>query len=423
MNGQREKSMKHSIIRVVVVALIFGLVAGGVFVGISYAGVNLLGIAGQTESSDKKTEESVDKDSKVGKATELEGTAVASGSVQATDVSDIVENVMPSIVAITNLSEVQYRDFFGQVYNYDAESAGSGIIVSQDSEYLYIVTNNHVVEDATTLTVGFYDNQTAEAEVKGTDSSNDLAVVAVKITDIAKDTMNVIKVATMGDSKAVAVGEGVIAIGNALGYGQSVTTGVISALDRELGFEDEYGTMVVNGLIQTDAAINPGNSGGALLNLQGEVIGINSAKYTDTAVEGMGYSIPMAKADPIINSLINDQVVAEEEMGYLGIAGTDITEDVANTYNMPTGVYVTQVVEGSAAENAGISKGDIITGFDDRSIVSMENMQEVLRYYKAGDKVEITLQVPDGRSYTEKKVTVKLGKKEQEQESGFLFRD
>ena len=313
---------------------------------------------------------------------------------------------MPSIVAITNMTEVQYRDFFGRVQNYEGESAGSGIIISQDDQYLYIVTNNHVVSDATTLTVCFYDDQTVSAEVKGTDSSSDLAVVAVKLSDISSDTMKAIKVATVGDSDSIKVGDTAIAIGNALGYGQSVTTGVISALNRGVTLEDETsGETVTNGLIQTDAAINPGNSGGALLNVEGQVIGINSAKYSDTAVEGMGYAIPMSKAEPIINDLINREAVDESESAYLGISGADITEDVANTYNMPNGIYVTK---------AGIQKGDILTEFDGKEVTSMENMQEILKYYKAGKKVKVKVQVADNGTYKEKELTVKLGKRPSE---------
>ena len=319
---------------------------------------------------------------------------------------------MPSIVAITNMTEAQYRNFFGQVQNYESESAGSGIIIGQDNDYLYIVTNNHVVAGATSLTVCFVDDQTVTAEVKGTDSNSDLAVVAVKISDISGETMKNIKVATMGDSDSVKVGESAIAIGNALGYGQSVTTGVISALDREVTLQDEStGSTTTNALIQTDAAINPGNSGGALLNLQGEVIGINSAKYSDTAVEGMGYAIPIATAKPIIDDLIQRETVDEAESAYLGIAGADITEDVSETYNMPRGIYVTKVVENSAADEAGIQKGDILTAFDGKKVSSMEGMQEMLRYYKAGEKIKVTVQQANNGQYEEKELEVTLGKK------------
>ena len=400
---------KQKMVRCVALALVFGLVAGGVFVGTGYAGMKALGIDNNSKAQTS--------DTKSVSTTKVTGTTTStkSGTTTSSDISGIVDEVMPSIVAITNMTEVQYRDFFGRVQNYEGESAGSGIIISQDDQYLYIVTNNHVVSDATTLTVCFYDDQTVSAEVKGTDSSSDLAVVAVKLSDISSDTMKTIKVATVGDSDSIKVGDTAIAIGNALGYGQSVTTGVISALNRGVTLEDETsGETVTNGLIQTDAAINPGNSGGALLNVEGQVIGINSAKYSDTAVEGMGYAIPMSKAEPIINDLINRKAVDESESAYLGISGADITEDVANTYNMPNGIYVTKVAEGSAAEKAGIQKGDILTEFDGKEVTSMENMQEILKYYKAGEKVKVKVQVADNGTYKEKELTVKLGKRPSE---------
>jgi len=384
-------------------ALVFGLVAGGVFVGTGYIGMKKLNISSTSDTT--KTLES----------TKVAGTATNTSSSSDTavvDVSGVVDEVMPSIVAITNMTETQYQNFFGQVQNYESESAGSGIIISQDNDYLYIVTNNHVVSGSNSLTVCFVDNQTVTAEVKGTDSNSDLAVVAVKISDISSDTMSSIKVATIGNSDSVKVGESAIAIGNALGYGQSVTTGVISALNREVTLEDEStGATITNGLIQTDAAINPGNSGGALLNLQGEVIGINSAKYSDTAVEGMGYAIPVATAEPIINDLIEREAVDEADSAYLGIAGADITEDVSNTYNMPKGIYVTQVIEGSAADEAGIQKGDILTEFDGKSVTSMQGMQEMLQYYKADEKVKVKVEVSNNSQYEEKELTVTLGKK------------
>lgn len=411
-NGQKSSGsnggLKERMLRCVALGLVFGLVAGGVFVGTGYVGTKALGM--DNKSSGTTTTKTVES-TKVAET----NTSTKSSATTVNDISGIVDEVMPSIVAITNMSEVQYRDFFGQVRNYEDESAGSGIIIGQDKEYLYVVTNNHVVSGASSLTVGFYDDQSVTAEVKGSDSSSDLAVVAVKLSDISNETMSAIKVATIGDSESVKVGESAVAIGNALGYGQSVTTGVISALNREVALEDETtGAVITNGLIQTDAAINPGNSGGALLNLKGEVIGINSAKYSDMAVEGMGYAIPMSKAEPIINSLINNETVDESDSGYLGIAGADIPEDVANTYDMPRGVYVTQVVEGSAAEKAGIKKGDIITEFDGREITSMQGMQEVLKYYEAGSKVKIKVQVADEGSYKEKEITVKLSKRPQE---------
>lgn len=384
-------------------AAVFGLVAGGVFVGTGYLGMTKLGIGTESAAPAKTVEK-----------TKIAGTQASANttSAGAIDVSDIVDEVMPSIVAITNMTEVQQRNFFGQVQNYDAESAGSGIIIGQDNENLYIVTNNHVVAGADSLTVCFIDEETVAAEIKGTDSTSDLAVLSVKISDVPSETMNNIKVAVMGDSSDVKVGESAIAIGNALGYGQSVTTGVISALEREVTLQDELtGSTITNALIQTDAAINPGNSGGALLNLQGEVIGINSAKYSDTQVEGMGYAIPIATAKPIIEDLINREMADASESAYLGIAGSDITEDVAETYSMPRGIYITKVVDNSAAEKAGIQKGQILTKFDGKKVSSMEGMQEMLQYYKAGEKVTVTVQVSNNGKYVEKDIEVTLGQK------------
>lgn len=401
---ERNNGFGMKLAKCATLAAVFGLVAGGVFVGTGYLGMTKLGVTKSDSDSKSVTVES----------TKIAGTATSTESTEvgAIDVSGIVDEVMPSIVAITNMTEAQYRNFFGQVQNYESESAGSGIIIGQDNDYLYIVTNNHVVAGATSLTVCFVDDQTVTAEVKGTDSNSDLAVVAVKISDISGETMKNIKVATMGDSDSVKVGESAIAIGNALGYGQSVTTGVISALDREVTLQDEStGSTTTNALIQTDAAINPGNSGGALLNLQGEVIGINSAKYSDTAVEGMGYAIPIATAKPIIDDLIQRETVDEAESAYLGIAGADITEDVSKTYNMPRGIYVTKVVENSAADEAGIQKGDILTAFDGKKVSSMEGMQEMLRYYKAGEKIKVTVQQANNGQYEEKELEVTLGKK------------
>ncbi|MDD6182314.1 MAG: trypsin-like peptidase domain-containing protein [Lachnospiraceae bacterium] len=400
---ERNNGFGMKLAKCAALAAVFGLVAGGVFVGTGYLGMTKLGVTKSGSDSKSVTVES----------TKIAGTTTSTESTEvgAIDVSGIVDEVMPSIVAITNMTEAQYRNFFGQVQNYESESAGSGIIIGQDNDYLYIVTNNHVVAGATSLTVCFVDDQTVTAEVKGTDSNSDLAVVAVKISDISGDTMKNIKVATMGDSDSVKVGESAIAIGNALGYGQSVTTGVISALDREVTLQDESTGSTTNALIQTDAAINPGNSGGALLNLQGEVIGINSAKYSDTAVEGMGYAIPIATAKPIIDDLIQRETVDEAESAYLGIAGADITEDVSKTYNMPRGIYVTKVVENSAADEAGIQKGDILTAFDGKKVSSMEGMQEMLRYYKAGEKIKVTVQQANNGQYEEKELEVTLGKK------------
>ncbi len=383
-------------------ALVFGLVAGGVMTGVNYASGKVLGTtnAGNVQASLTTGDDST-----------VQPTAISSSYV-ATDVSDIVDEVMPSIVAITNVSQTEYQSFWGQSKTYESTSCGSGIIVSQDNEYLYVATNNHVVDGANSLTVTFANDDTVSAEIKGTDPSTDLAVVKVALSSIKDDTMSAIKVATLGSSDTLKVGESCIAIGNALGYGQSVTTGVISALNREVSVSDSSSsTNYTAELIQTDAAINPGNSGGALLNTAGEVIGINSVKYSDTSVEGIGYAIPMDTAKPIIEELITKEKVDESNSAYLGIAGVDVTSDVAKTYNMPTGVYVAQVIEGAAAEQAGIQKGDIITKFDGKDVTSMEELSSNMQYYAAGTTVDVVIERSSNGQYEEQTISVTLGKK------------
>ena len=383
-------------------ALVFGLVAGGVMTGVNYASSKALGISGVSGTQAALT---------TSDSTAIQPTAVSS-TYAATDVSDIVDAVMPSIVAITNVSQTEYQSFWGQSKTYESTSCGSGIIVSQDSDYLYVATNNHVVEGSNSLTVTFANDDTVSAEIKGTDPSTDLAVVKIALSSIKDDTMSAIKIATLGDSDSLKVGESCIAIGNALGYGQSVTTGVISALNREVSVSDSSSnTSYTAELIQTDAAINPGNSGGALLNTAGEVIGINSVKYSDTSVEGIGYAIPMDTAKPIIEELITKEKVDESDSAYLGIAGVDVTSDVASTYNMPTGVYVAQVMEGSAAEQAGIQKGDIITTFDGKAVASMEELSSNMQYYAAGTTVDVVIERSSNGQYEEQTISVTLGKK------------
>ena len=383
-------------------ALVFGLVAGGVMTGVNYASGKVLGTtnAGNVQASLTTGDDST-----------VQPTAISSSYV-ATDVSDIVDEVMPSIVAITNVSQTEYQSFWGQSKTYESTSCGSGIIVSQDKEYLYVATNNHVVEGANSLTVTFANDDTVSAEIKGTDPSTDLAVVKVALSSIKDDTMSAIKVATLGSSDTLKVGESCIAIGNALGYGQSVTTGVISALNREVSVSDSSSsTNYTAELIQTDAAINPGNSGGALLNTAGEVIGINSVKYSDTSVEGIGYAIPVDTAKPIIEELITKEKEDESNSAYLGITGVDVTSDVAKTYNMPTGVYVAQVMEGAAAEQAGIQKGDIITKFDGKDVTSMEELSSNMQYYAAGTTVDVVIERSSNGQYEEQTISVTLGKK------------
>lgn len=346
-------------------------------------------------------------------------TTSSSGETVITDVSGVVKNVMPSVVAITSTQLVQ-SGYSGSLYDYyfgngnsnnnqyeEQTGAGSGIIIGQNDTELLVVTNNHVVEGADSLQVQFIDGETVDAAIKGTDSEKDLAVVAVKLSDIKKSTLEQIKVATLGDSDKLEVGEGTIAIGNALGYGQSVTTGVVSALNREVQYKNR--TMK---LIQTNAAINPGNSGGALLNSKGEVIGINAAKYSSSSVEGMGFAIPVSSVKDVIENLMNKETLTKvdsDKKGYLNIYGRDVTSTLSETYSVPTGVYVIEVIEGGAADKAGIEKSNVITKINGESVSSMEDLQRKLEYYEKGTEVTLTIQYAKGNEYKEKEVKVTLG--------------
>ena len=325
-----------------------------------------------------------------------------------TDVTNVVEEVMPSVVSITNTSVIT-QSFWGQQFQSENQSSGSGIIVGENEKELLIVTNNHVISDSTELKVQFIDGSIADAKVKGTDSNMDLAVIAVALDSLESATISNISIAVLGDSESLKVGEPAIAIGNALGYGQSVTTGVISALNRQIAMSEDGST--TGTLIQTDAAINPGNSGGALLNVRGEVVGINSNKIGGSTIEGMGYAIPISNAKPIIEELMNretkDKVDAERK-GYLGISGLNVTKDVSTMYGMPEGVYIAQVYSGGAYE-AGIMKGDIITAFDGSSVKTMEDLQGYLEYYEIGETVVVTIQRPNAGGYVEQKLLVTLG--------------
>ncbi len=384
-------------------AATFGLVAGGVFGGVNY----LIPEKEQTASQEEKsalatTSQDGDKST---------STTVSSGTLS-NDVSAIVDEAMPSIVAITNMTETEYQTWYGQTYSQENDYAGSGIIVSEDDDYLYIATNNHVVDGATTLTVKFCDDNTVAAEVKGTSPSNDLAVVKVAKDDVEQETLDAISIATINDEGNEKVGEPVIAIGNALGYGQSVTSGIISALNREVTAQDSTtGDTYTNSLTQTDASINPGNSGGALLNAKGEVIGINSSKVGGTNVDGVGFAIPMTTAAPIINELITREKVTEDKAAFLGVSGIDVDDSVSEMYNLPSGIYVAKVYDGSAAAEAGIQQGDIITAFDGQDVSTMEEMQELLQYRAAGTKVKITVDRADNGKYVEREIEVTLGSK------------
>lgn len=382
--------------KTVAAALIFGLVGGGVFTGVSYVGTRAISNSSTASAKLTTTTSGGTKQTSSGDAKDL------------TDVSSVVDEIMPSIVAITNTGTVTYNSFFGKK-SQQSQSCGSGIIVSEDDDYLYIATNNHVVADSEELTVQFDDDSVVKAEIRGTDPDDDLAVVRVKKSDLGKDTYSNIKIATIGDSDSVVVGSPAIAIGNALGYGQSVTTGIVSALNRTVTTQDSQTgeTVTNNKLIQTDAAINPGNSGGALLNENGEVIGINSVKYSSTEVEGIGYAIPMSVAKPIIESLIQDGKYTNENQAYLGIKGGDVSSEMV-AYGFPQGVYVSSVSAGSGAANAGLQEGDIITAIDSTKISSMTELQSALKSYQAGDKVTLTVARQSGRQYEESKVEVTL---------------
>ncbi|MDE6970163.1 MAG: trypsin-like peptidase domain-containing protein [Eubacterium sp.] len=394
------------------IALVFGLVAGTAFEGSSYLAGSLFG-TNEKEATvsvdDGKEQETMQIEDSTSKTTPI--TAVPTASEEG--VSAIVEECMPSIVAITNLSQKQLQNWFGQIQSYEVPSAGSGIIIDEDDDSLYIATNNHVIEGATTLTIRFCDDATAAAEIKGTDASTDLAVVQVKKADIQADTLQAIKVATLGDSDQIKVGSRAIAIGNALGYGQSVTGGYISALEREVTTQDEKtGKSYTNKLLQTDAAINPGNSGGALLNNRGEVIGINSSKYSDTDVEGIGFAIPINDAKLIFEDLITKKQVSGENAAYLGVQVEDVTAVISESYNMPLGVFVKEVYRGTAADQYGIKAGDIITRIDGRETQSSEALLRRLSYYEAGTQVEIVVERPSQNGYEEVVLSVVLGRQE-----------
>lgn len=389
-------------------AVLFGTVAGGVMTGVNYVGARLTGLADITATAPAETEGTTTAQVPETSAASNNGSTTAVSTV--TDVSSIAEKAMPSLVAINDTMTVEQNNFFGMPQTYQAQSSGSGIIVGQNDTELLIATNNHVVSVATDMKVTFTDSTQIAAAVKGTDSATDLAIIAVKLSDIPSDTMSKIKVATLGDSDNVKVGQQVIAIGNALGYGQSLTVGYISALDREI--TDENG--IQHTYIQTDAAINPGNSGGALLDLNGNVIGINAAKNASTEVEGMGFAIPISKAQEILNNLMTKktrEAVDESAQGYLGIQGTNIDANASKEYGMPVGIYVYKIVEGGAAANSDLKEKDIITKFDGQSVTNMEELKQMLTYYEGGSTVSLTVQSLVNGSYVEHEVQITLGTK------------
>ena len=387
-NGMGKKAAK-----LVASAAVFGLVAGACFVGVSVAKDKLYpSTADRIETTSGTT------------SAKSETSSSSGSSSSSSNVASVVNEVMPSVVSIT--STIQSSNYYG-FGTQESEGAGSGFIIAKTKDNLMIATNNHVVSDATSLTVGFADDTTAKATVVGTDSSADLAVISVKLSDIKDSTASKIKVATLGSSDDLKVGEEVVAIGNALGYGQSVTTGVVSAKNREVSLTD--GTM---NLLQTDAAINPGNSGGVLINMDGQVVGINNAKLEDTSVEGMGYAIPISTAKTILTDLMNASSVSTKDAAFLGVVGRDINESYSSALGIPSGIYVSQVVSGSPAEKAGISAGDVITKFEGNNVSTMSGLKEKLALKKANTKVKITFKrANQSGTYEEKTVTVTLGKK------------
>ncbi len=400
--AKQKKKHKRSMnlyAKVICCAILFGAISGGMVLGSFMIGKNAVKTtAASTTLETNAAKLSTSSSSKSSSSSSSDGTYT---------VSEIAAQCKSSVVAITNQSVQEVQTMFGTMQQ-QSTGSGSGVIIGKNDTELLIATNNHVVSGAESLTVCFNDDKDAvfDAKIKGTDSDNDLAVIAIQLSDISDDVLNSISIATLGDSTQMEVGDQVVAIGNALGFGQSVTSGVISALDREVTIDDTTAT-----LMQTDAAINPGNSGGALFNMKGEVIGINSAKYASDEVEGMGFAIPMAKAQGIIENLMNQETRDKltSDYGYLNITGQDVSSDVAEMYNIPEGVYVSGTTDGGAAANAGIQKGDIITKLGDTTITSISQLKEELQYYKAGETVEITIQRnSDSKGYQEQTVKVTL---------------
>lgn len=391
-------------------ALAFGIIAGIGASGYHYFFMGGRGKALIEQEIDQKLDQTDDDDA--AKVSDSDNAVYTGSKIEGivSDVSDIVDKVMPSIVSINSTDIItSYDIFFGSKVNSPVVGSGSGIIIGQSDSHILIVTNNHVIENAEKIEIVFADDSKAEASVKGANANSDLAVLEVAIDDLSDETLNSIKVARLGNSNNLKAGEMVIAIGNALGYGQSVTVGYISALDREIEIEG-----IKMNLLQTDAAINPGNSGGALLNIYGEVIGINSVKFADTNVEGMGYAIPISDAIPMINLLMNSKALEVTEMGFLGInveTAQNVTEDLATLYNMPVGIFINDVVEGSPAEKAGLKPGHIIVGFDDIKIETVDDLLNVLTYSRPGDEVVLKIKERSDGKYVDKELNVVLGKR------------
>lgn len=412
----RKNSLLKKTAWIVLSAVLFGTVAGTVMTGVQIASSGMVSQFFAIVSSDEKLPE---------QGEELLPEPFPGGNIQgilpevpavpapATDVSQVVEEAMPAVVAVASTAVYQMPDFgFGWFFgggsqSYEVPSSGSGIIIGENDTELLIVTNNHVVQDTVSLKITFVDDTAVDAAVKGTDPDTDLAVISVPLDQIPQETKEKIAVARLGDSDGLKVGQGVIAIGNALGYGQSVTVGYVSALNREIKTSD--GNTRV--LLQTDAAINPGNSGGALLNMKGEVIGINAAKYSSTEVEGIGYAIPVSSVQDILDELMNRKTrseVAEEKQGYLGIQGTTVDEDAAAAFGMPKGVYVYKILKDGAAADSQLREKDIITKLDGMTLKSMQELQKLLKGYEAGETIELLVQRQEDGQYKEIQIPVTL---------------
>lgn len=413
-------------VSVVCLGLVFGVTAGAVFSVPAYLSVKELNQAkaaleqaqSQTDSSASGTQNSSSLSTTTNGLTTAN--AAYTGSQADANIAAIAKNCLPSVVSITNKGVTEVQTFFGK-YLQDTEGSGSGIIIGENDTELLIVTNYHVVSGGTELTVVFsYDEDSDDpsivtAKIKGYDADKDLAVIAVPLNEITDEMRSQIKVATIGNSADLELGQEVVAIGNALGYGQSVTTGIISALNREVTVSDDNGGTITNKLIQTDAAINPGNSGGALLNMNGELIGINSVKVSSSSVEGMGYAIPISDVQSIIEELMlkeSRDVVSESAQGYLGISGIDVPSEVSEAYDLPLGVFINKIYDNSPAANAGLSKGNIIIKFDGQTVKTMNDLQTLLTYYRAGETVDVIAMVAGADGYTEKTFTLMLGAKD-----------
>lgn len=428
--GRTKKSKKpknpnglgKKMVSVACLGLVFGLTAGAAFCAPAYIS-NLELKQTKLELEQLKKDLTAEQNTQLSFGTTKDSISNSSNTnttISTDNITAIANSCLPSVVSITNKGITEVRTMFG-TYQQDSESSGSGIIIGENESELLIVTNYHVISGSNELSVVFsYDEDSdnpslVSAKVKGYAADKDLAVIAVSLNDITDDMRSKIKVATIGNSANLELGQQVVAIGNALGYGQSVTTGIISALNREVSVSDEKGGSITNKLIQTDAAINPGNSGGALINMNGELIGINSVKVASSSVEGMGYAIPISDVESIIKELMLKEtrdVVDEDKQGYLGIAGTDVTSDIASTYDMPVGVYVSNIYENSPAAKAGIIKGNIITKFDGQTVSTMSELKSLLTYYEAGETVNAVVMVQKETGYSEKTVSITLGTKD-----------